>query len=80
MTPLATLAVVLVAFPEERPTVERVIGLAVGFLGALVVLGGWRGLQQGELAGVAACLAAVCCYGVSYSPMPPTSPKPSSAA
>jgi len=66
MTPLATLAVVLAAFPEERPTVERVVGLAVGFLGVLVVLGVWRGLESGELAGVAACLAAVCCYGVAF--------------
>lgn len=66
MTPLATLAVVLVAFPEERPTLERVVGLTVGFLGVLVVLGVWRGRQPGELAGVAACLGAVCCYGVAF--------------
>jgi drug/metabolite transporter (DMT)-like permease len=66
MTPLATLAVILVAFPEERPTAERVLGLAVGFGGVLVVLGVWQGLPSGQLAGVLACLAAVCCYGVAF--------------
>jgi drug/metabolite transporter (DMT)-like permease len=66
MTPLAALVVILIAFPEERPTLERVIGLAIGFLGVLVVLGVWQGLQNGELAGVGACLAAVCCYGLAF--------------
>jgi drug/metabolite transporter (DMT)-like permease len=39
MTPLATVAVLLIAFPEERPTRERLIGLVLGFPGVLVVLG-----------------------------------------
>jgi drug/metabolite transporter (DMT)-like permease len=30
MTPLTTLAVILLAFPEEHPTAERVVGLLVG--------------------------------------------------
>jgi drug/metabolite transporter (DMT)-like permease len=55
-----------VAFPEERPTRERIAGLAIGFVGVLVVLGVWQGLGGGEIVGVLACLAAVCCYGIAF--------------
>lgn len=65
-TPLATLLVVLAAFPEERPTKERVQGLLIGFAGVLVVLGVWQRLESGEWIGIAACLAAVACYGVAF--------------
>jgi drug/metabolite transporter (DMT)-like permease len=66
MTPLATLAVLLIAFPEEKPTRDRVIGLVLGFLGVLVVLGVWEGLRTGQLLGTLACVGAVCCYGVAF--------------
>jgi drug/metabolite transporter (DMT)-like permease len=65
-TPLTTLAVILLAFPEEKPTADRVIGLLVGFLGILVVIGVWEGLGTGEWTGVAACLGAVTCYGIAF--------------
>ena len=65
-TPLATLGVVLAAFPEEDPTPSRVVGLLIGFVGVLVVVGIWNGLGTGELPGVLACIGAICCYGVSY--------------
>ena len=65
-TPLATLAVVLAAFPEEHPTRDRVVGLGLGFLGVLVVLGLWRGLGGGQWLGVGACVGAVCCYGLAF--------------
>jgi drug/metabolite transporter (DMT)-like permease len=65
-TPLTTLAVILLAFPEEKPTPERVVGLLVGFLGILVVVGVWEGLGSGEWTGVAACLGAVTCYGIAF--------------
>ena len=42
-TPLFVLVVVLLTLPEERPTRERALGLALGFAGVLVVLGAWRG-------------------------------------
>jgi drug/metabolite transporter (DMT)-like permease len=66
MTPLATLAVLLIAFPEEKPTRQRIIGLVLGFLGVLVVLGVWEGLRAGQLFGTLACVGAVCCYGVAF--------------
>jgi drug/metabolite transporter (DMT)-like permease len=65
MTPLATLVVVLAAFPEERPTRQRILGLLIGFLGALVLLGVWEDVG-GELAGVAACFGAIACYGLAF--------------
>jgi drug/metabolite transporter (DMT)-like permease len=65
-TPLATLLVILIAFPEEKPNRERVAGLAVGFTGVCVVLGVWRGFTGGQWNGVLACLAAIGCYGVAF--------------
>lgn len=65
-TPLATLAVILVAFPEEEPTRNRVIGLLIGFVGLLVVVGIWNGLGGGELTGVLACIGAICGYGIAF--------------
>jgi drug/metabolite transporter (DMT)-like permease len=64
-TPLSTLAVILLAFREERPTPQRILGLLIGFAGVLVVLGVWRGLGAGEWSGVLACLAAISCYGIA---------------
>jgi len=65
-TPLATLLVVLVALPEEKPTRQRITGLLLGFCGILVVLGVWRGFPSGKLGGIAACLLAVGCYGLAF--------------
>ncbi len=65
-TPLAALVVTLAAFPEARPTRERIAGLLVGFLGVLVVVGVWDGLGGSELAGVLACIAAISCYGIAF--------------
>jgi drug/metabolite transporter (DMT)-like permease len=65
-TPLFVLIVVLLTLPEERPTRERALGLALGFGGVLVVLGAWRGIAGGELVGTAACLAAAILYGIGF--------------
>ena len=65
-TPLFVLLVVLVAFPEERPTRGRVAGLLVGFAGVIVVLGPWSNLGGQSLWGNLAGLAAAMCYGLGY--------------
>jgi len=65
-TPLMTLVAILIAFPEERPTRQRVIGLGIGFLGVLVVVGVWQGLGSSTLLGIGACVLAVIGYGISY--------------
>jgi drug/metabolite transporter (DMT)-like permease len=65
-TPLMTLVAILVAFPEERPTRERIAGLGLGFLGVVIVVGPWQGDQGGAWLGIAACVVAITCYGVSF--------------
>jgi drug/metabolite transporter (DMT)-like permease len=65
-TPLFVLLVVLATLPEERPTRDRVLGLALGFAGVLVVFGAWRGIGHGELVGNAACLGATLLYGFGF--------------
>lgn len=65
-TPLFVLLVVVLAFPGDRPTRERVAGLLVGFAGVVVVLGPWTGLGGQSLAGNLAGMAAAMCYGVGY--------------
>jgi drug/metabolite transporter (DMT)-like permease len=65
-TPLMTLVVVLLAFPEEKPTRQRIIGLGVGFTGVLVVVGIWQGLGASTWLGIGACIVAVTGYGISY--------------
>jgi len=63
-TPLMTLLVILLAFPEERPTPARVAGLAAGFLGILIVVG--PGAVSGSPLGVLALVGAIACYGVAF--------------
>ena len=65
-TPLVTLLVVLLALPEERPSRERIAGLLLGFAGAGVVLGVWRGIGSQELLGNLACFGAAACYGIGF--------------
>lgn len=65
-TPLMTLVAILVAFPEEKPTRRRMVGLAIGFTGVLIVMGIWQGLGSSTWIGIGACTAAIACYGVSF--------------
>ncbi len=66
-TPLTTLVFVLLLVPQEKPTARRMVGLLIGFGGALVVLGVWRGVGGGVLVGSLACLAATTCYGAGFA-------------
>jgi drug/metabolite transporter (DMT)-like permease len=65
-TPLWVLLVSMAAFPEQRPTVARIGGLAIGFLGVAVLLGPWRGLGGGQLIGYLAGGGAALCYGLGF--------------
>ena len=65
-TPLLTLVVATFMLPDERPTPRRVAGLLAGFAGVLVVLGPWRSVAGGELAGQLMCLGAATCYGIAF--------------
>ncbi|GAB3845043.1 DMT family transporter [Nesterenkonia populi] len=68
-TPLMTLLVTLVALRTERPNRLQLIGLALGLMGALVVLAPWRMLGPENLAPLTAqlaCLGATASYGVAF--------------
>jgi drug/metabolite transporter (DMT)-like permease len=65
-TPLWVLVILLAAFPEERPSRGRRVGIVVGFIGVAVLLGPWRGLGGGALAGHLACAGAALCYGLGF--------------
>ena len=65
-TPLWTALIVLAIGSETRPGRRRVAGLALGFVGAVVVLEPWSATQIGTVAGLIACGAAAASYGVSY--------------
>lgn len=65
-TPLMTLVAILLVFPEERPTRQRMLGLAIGFGGVLVVMGVWQGLGAATWVGIIACTVAIACYGFSF--------------
>jgi drug/metabolite transporter (DMT)-like permease len=69
MTPLMTVLVAMVALPGERPTVQRISGVVLGFLGVGVILHPWTGLGGSSLTGQLACLLAATCYGVAITHM-----------
>jgi drug/metabolite transporter (DMT)-like permease len=65
VTPLVVLPLAVLVFRTEKMTARRLIGLGLGFVGALVILGLWQGVGGTSLAGQLMCLAAASCYGVS---------------
>jgi drug/metabolite transporter (DMT)-like permease len=64
-TPLVALPLAVLAFRTEKMTVRRAAGIAVGFLGVLIVLGVWRGVGGAQLTGQLMCFAAAMCYAVA---------------
>jgi drug/metabolite transporter (DMT)-like permease len=64
-TPLFVLSFGLVIVPWERLTRDKLVGLAIGFGGVLVVLGVWNVGSGGDALGSLACLGATACYGVA---------------
>ncbi|MGH3691646.1 MAG: DMT family transporter [Microbacterium sp.] len=65
-TPLMTMLISLIALREERATRARAVGIAVGFLGVVVVLGPWSGLGTGTALAQLACLGATASYGAAF--------------
>ena len=68
-TPLMTLVAIMIAFREEKPTRQRIVGLLVGFVGMVIVVGLWNLVQSeksSSLLGVGALLLAFCCYGTAF--------------
>lgn len=65
-TPLLTMVVASIFLPQERPTPAKLLGLAMGFGGVLVVMAPWRGVGGGSLLGELACLGATTCYAFAF--------------
>jgi drug/metabolite transporter (DMT)-like permease len=64
--PLFTLPLAILWLADERATARRLAGLAVGFVGVLIVLGVWRGLGATSLEGNLLCLGAAASYGLGF--------------
>ena len=64
--PLFTLPIAIAWIADEHATARRLLGLAIGFAGVLVVLGAWRGLGGASLAGNLLCLGAAASYGLGF--------------
>lgn len=64
-TPLWTLLFAVALRQGERLASTQLLGVALGFAGALLILAPWRA-DSAPLAGVLACLAASASYGLSY--------------
>jgi drug/metabolite transporter (DMT)-like permease len=65
-TPLFTLAIAVASRQEARVTIDRVAGLAIGFLGVVVIMAPWQAGALGSLAGQLGVLLASTCYGVVF--------------
>jgi drug/metabolite transporter (DMT)-like permease len=65
-TPLWTALIAMAVRLERDVTPMKVTGLAIGFLGALVIFEPWRLGSQVLSWGGLACLVAAACYGVSF--------------
>jgi drug/metabolite transporter (DMT)-like permease len=62
-TPLVALPLAALLFRTERFTARKAAGIALGFLGVLVVLGVWQGVGGAALTGQLMCFGAAACYG-----------------
>lgn len=65
-TPLWTAVIASVVGVDRLASPRRVVGLVVGFGGALVLLSPWDGDVRGSVLGALACVGAAISYGVSY--------------
>ncbi|MFI1739952.1 DMT family transporter [Streptomyces sioyaensis] len=65
-TPLFTLLVALSVLPGERPNRNRLVGMAIGFLGVLVVFGIWNGANVGDPVGAGMALGAALSMGAGW--------------
>ncbi|HEY8473197.1 MAG TPA: DMT family transporter [Natronosporangium sp.] len=63
-TPLVALPLSALLFRTEQFTARKAAGIAIGFVGVLVVLGVWQGVGGAELAGQLMCFGAAASYGV----------------
>ena len=66
LTPIMSVLMILLIFRNERLTANRIFGIALGFVGVLVVLLVGQSLGSFSLSAFIALMLAVLCYGISY--------------
>ncbi|RDI34891.1 DMT family transporter [Lentzea flaviverrucosa] len=64
-TPLLTLALATAALPTERATSRKAVGLALGFVGVVLLIGPWHE-SLGSLSGRMACFGAAVSYAIGF--------------
>jgi drug/metabolite transporter (DMT)-like permease len=65
ITPLIVLPIAVLIFRTETFSLQRGLGLVIGFLGMLVVLGAWHVQGGADLTGQALCMLAAVFYGLA---------------
>ncbi|MEU4192167.1 DMT family transporter [Kribbella sp. NPDC026611] len=65
ITPLIVLPIAVLIFRTETFSVQRVLGLLIGFTGMLVVLGAWHVDGGADLLGQGLCMLAAMFYGLA---------------
>ncbi|WP_432876274.1 DMT family transporter [Kribbella sp. CA-245084] len=65
ITPLIVLPIAVLIFRTEVFSVQRGVGLLIGFTGMLVVLGAWRVDSGADLVGQGLCMLAAVFYGLA---------------
>ena len=65
ITPLIVLPIAVLIFRTETFSLQRVLGLVIGFAGMLVVLGAWHVQAGADLTGQALCMLAAVFYGLA---------------
>ena len=66
IVPLMTIFFVAVIFRSEPLSFEQLIGLLIGFFGALIIVGVWNGIGDNPWWAMLALLGCTMCYGISY--------------
>ncbi|HEY4571022.1 MAG TPA: DMT family transporter, partial [Kribbella sp.] len=65
ITPLIVLPIAVLIFRTELFSMQRGLGLVIGFAGMLVVLGAWHVQGGADLTGQALCMLAAVFYGLA---------------
>ena len=66
VTPLMTVLATLLIHRADKPKAIQLYGLAVGFIGVMIVMGVWNGLGTNPILYVGALFLGVTCYGFSF--------------
>ncbi len=66
-TPLWTLLLAVATRSDDRMSGYRAAGVALGFVGVVVVFEPWNGVAGGTLGGILACIGAAVSYGLAYT-------------